>query len=97
ASSAELPALQAVLADAAALVAERFGDEVTLEPASDPHGGSVGVVVTSADGRTLYDNRVDSRLRRHENEVRRIVYDTLFSDTSYSDAAERTPNDGVES
>ncbi|MFW5994970.1 MAG: V-type ATP synthase subunit E family protein, partial [Spirochaetia bacterium] len=47
ASSAELSALQAVLADAAALVAERFGDEVTLEVASERYGGSVGVVVTS--------------------------------------------------
>lgn len=88
ASADELSAVKAVLAEAARVVADRFGDEVTLEVASEPHGGSAGVVVTSADGRTLYDNRVDSRMRRHGSEVRGIVYDTLFSDSAFSDTVD---------
>ncbi len=59
--------------------------DVTLTAAGEPHGGSPGVVVSSPDGRTLYDNRVDSRIRRHETEIRRLVYETLFTDGESGD------------
>jgi vacuolar-type H+-ATPase subunit E/Vma4 len=39
------------------------------------------VVASVPGGRTLYDNRVDARMRRHEAEIRRIVYESMFPET----------------
>lgn len=79
-ASGETGLLDELLEEAQGTARDVGGREVTLAAAAEPHGGSSGVVVSSPDGRTLYDNRVDSRIRRHETEIRRLVYEILFTD-----------------
>ncbi|MFP4374233.1 MAG: V-type ATP synthase subunit E [Spirochaetaceae bacterium] len=79
ASAGETGLLDELLEEAQRTARVRSGREVSLTAAAVPHGGSPGVVVSSPDGRTLYDNRVDARIRRHEAETRRLVYEILFS------------------
>lgn len=70
--------LQEVLAEAQTAARELSGREVELTAAAEPHGGAPGVVTSVPGGRTLYDNRVDARMRRHEAAIRRIVYEVMF-------------------
>lgn len=39
-----------------------------------------GVTVTSADGRTAFDNRISTRLRRAAPEIRKIVFKEFFGE-----------------
>ena len=39
-----------------------------------------GVVLTSMDGRTAFNNQVQTRLLRYQSEIRKMIYDTLFKD-----------------
>jgi vacuolar-type H+-ATPase subunit E/Vma4 len=79
-AAGETGLLDELLEEAQRTAREVGGRDVILTAAGEPHGGSPGVVVSSPDGRTLYDNRVDSRIRRHETEIRRLVYEILFTD-----------------
>ena len=78
ASAGEEDMLADLLPEAERVAREISGEEVSLTVADEPHGGSPGVVVASPDGRTIYDNRVDARIRRHETEIRRLVYEIMF-------------------
>ena len=83
-AAGETGLLDELLEEAQRSVREVGGRDVSLTAAVEPHGGSPGVVVSSPDGRTIYDNRVDARIRRHETEIRRLVYEILFSDDADS-------------
>lgn len=67
-----------LLPEAARRAGEVSGREVSLSRADQAHGAAPGVVIYGSDGRTLYDNRVDARMRRHENAIRRLVYQVMF-------------------
>ena len=76
-SSDEEPLLESALSAARRVVRELAGTEVALT-AAKAHTGSPGPVVAAPDGRTIYDNRIDARIRRHENTIRRMVYEIMF-------------------
>ena len=78
AAEGEEQLLEKALPAAREKAGELAGEEITLTAASGPHGGSPGIVVYAPDDRTLYDNRIDARLRRHESEIRRAVYEVMF-------------------
>lgn len=88
AASGEKTTVESVIPDAARKATDLSGREIHLEVAEEPHGETPGVVVSSPDGRTLYDNRIDARMRRHQSEIRRIIYDMLFSENQDGDAEE---------
>ena len=94
-AAGETGLLDELLEEAQRSVREVGGRDVILTAAVEPHGGSPGVVVSSPDGRTIYDNRVDARIRRHETEIRRLVYEILFSDDESGDGG--APGAGTDS
>ncbi|MFO7781351.1 MAG: V-type ATP synthase subunit E family protein [Spirochaetia bacterium] len=97
-AAGETELLRDLLEEAQRTAREVGGRDVTLTAAAEPHAGSPGVVVSSPDGRTLYDNRVDSRIRRHETEIRRLVYEILFTDGDGGSTGGGTADgDGAES
>lgn len=69
--------LASAIAEAKQRIDELVGTEVALR-AGESHGGSPGPVVSTPDERTIYDNRIDARIRRHENAIRRMVYEIMF-------------------
>ena len=38
-----------------------------------------GVVLTAADGRTAFNNQVPTRMLRRQREIRKLIYDVLFT------------------
>lgn len=41
---------------------------------------SQGIVLTAEDGRTAYDNRIHTRILRKQREIRKYIYDNLFTE-----------------
>ena len=63
---------------------------VTLSLSTDPPLTGQGVIVTASDGRTAFNNQVETRIRRIDSRIRSLVYDRLFPasrerDSSISD------------
>jgi len=67
-----------VMQDAAREAEHITGEAVALTQSSDPPLSSQGVSLTSADGRTAFNNQVETRLIRYESEIRKIIYNSLF-------------------
>lgn len=61
-------------------VRARTGSEVKLTLSPAPPLPSQGVVLTAADGRTAFSNQVPTRMLRHQREIRKLIYDILFTD-----------------
>ncbi len=40
---------------------------------------SQGIILTSADGRTAFNNQISTRLIRKQREIRKLIYETLFN------------------
>lgn len=71
---------KAVLDKAAAQVKKQTGEAVTLVLAKGKSLGLQGVVLTSEDGRTAFNNQVKTRLSRNQRQVKRLIHDALFAD-----------------
>ena len=56
---------------------ELTGRLPVLSVSTDPPLPEQGVMLFAADGRTAYDNRVSTRMRRYNSEIRTIVYEGL--------------------
>lgn len=66
-----------LLGEAAAEAARLSGAPVTLRrSAAQPLQGQ-GVVVTSKDGKTAFNNQVATRLARYQSEVRKLIFGAL--------------------
>ena len=59
--------------------------DVNLKYDAAPAGVSSGVAVLSGDGRQLYDNSFEARLRRLQNQIRKKVAEKIFEETENSD------------
>ncbi len=68
-----------MLAQAAALVKEHTGKDVTIIPDTKMSFPHQGVFVSSEDGRIKYDNRLPARLRRFDEEIKTIIFSELNS------------------
>jgi vacuolar-type H+-ATPase subunit E/Vma4 len=83
ASAPELPLLEeGLLAEAERRVRELTGREVRLGRAEgDPLAGQ-GVVLLGRGGRLAYNNQVSTRLLRRQSEIRKMIYDGLWTKES---------------
>jgi vacuolar-type H+-ATPase subunit E/Vma4 len=83
ASSPELPLLEGgLLEEAQRRVRELTGREVRLTRADgDPLAGQ-GVVLVGRGGRLAYNNQVSTRLLRRQTEIRKMIYDGLWTKES---------------
>ena len=59
---------------------QQTGKEVEVTISDSPPLGSQGVVLTAADGRVAFNNRVRTRLLRNQRGIRAMIYEALFSD-----------------
>ncbi|MFO8064480.1 MAG: V-type ATP synthase subunit E family protein [Spirochaetia bacterium] len=87
AGAGETSTVESLIADAERKATELSGREIHLDVAEQPHGETPGVIISSPDGRTIYDNRINARMRRHQSEIRGIIYETLFSEDSTAGGA----------
>ncbi len=53
------------------------GKTVHLKLAQAPPLKKQGVVLTAVDGRTAFDNRISTRIKRHHREIQNIVYELI--------------------
>jgi len=56
------------------------GMRVKLELSDSPPLADQGVILTAADGRTAYDNRLKTRILRKQRGIRTLIYDALFTE-----------------
>lgn len=81
ASETERPLIDdQMLSEVREKVRARTGSEVTLTLCSAPPLQSQGVVLTAVGGRTAFNNQVPTRMLRSQREIRKLIYDTLFTD-----------------
>jgi vacuolar-type H+-ATPase subunit E/Vma4 len=70
----------ALLSKAAEKVRELTGKQVMLTLSDAPPLKNQGVVLTAADGRTAFNNQVKTRMQRRQRDIRRMIYEALFTD-----------------
>ncbi len=81
ASQTERPLIDdRMLSEVREKVHARTGSEVELTLSAAQPLPSQGVVLTAADGRTAFNNQVPTRMLRHQREIRKLIYDILFTD-----------------
>jgi vacuolar-type H+-ATPase subunit E/Vma4 len=68
-----------LLRQAEAQIRAESGLAVTLAPADGPPQALQGVTLTAEDGRTAFNNQVETRLLRYQSEIRKIIHDRLFT------------------
>jgi vacuolar-type H+-ATPase subunit E/Vma4 len=61
------------------------GRPVRIGLVPDPALGSQGIVVRSADGRTEFNNGIESRLQRKRRTIQKLLYETLFEEAGESE------------
>lgn len=69
-----------LLVEAEKRVKRVTGKNVRLTLSGEPPLKKQGVVLTSEDNRTAYDNRIDTRLIRKSEEIRQYIHERLFGD-----------------
>ncbi len=67
-----------LLVEAEKRVKKVTGKNVRLTLSGEPPLRKQGVVLTSEDNRTAYDNRIDTRLMRKSEEIRQYIHERLF-------------------
>lgn len=69
-----------LLSDAEADVKTRTGRKVSLTLSDSVPLAGQGITVTSADGKTAFNNQVKTRLARYQTEIRKLIYKELFGE-----------------
>jgi vacuolar-type H+-ATPase subunit E/Vma4 len=83
ASARELPQLDSrLLAEAQRRVQELTGREVRLSRAEGEPLAGQGVVLVARGGRLAFNNQVATRLLRRQTEIRKMIYDSLWTKES---------------
>ena len=80
-SAPEREAVGRVLKRAEDRASAETGRHMSLSLSGDPPLPRQGVTVTSSDGRTAFNNQVESRIFRLQSEIRKLVHDRLFART----------------
>ena len=70
-----------LLAQTSAEVSRIAGTPVRLTRSKDWPANHQGVVLTSADRRTAFNNQVVTRLERYKGEIRKLIYGALRGQT----------------
>ncbi len=71
---------QAMLDKAVAQVKKQTGQAMTLTLSKAKALEQQGVVLTSEDGRTAFNNQVKTRLLRNQRQIKRLIHNALFAD-----------------
>lgn len=80
-SAKELPLIdEALLREAERAVKDVSGRTVLLKKDETLLRDAQGVVLTSADRKTAFNNQVPTRLLRYQSEIRKVLYTELFKD-----------------
>lgn len=80
-SALERPLIDdAMLRSACRRVRELTGREVRLELSGDPPMTRQGVVLTASDGKTAFNNQVETRFVRYHPLIRSLIYEKLFGE-----------------
>lgn len=81
ASEDELPMINFdLISEVTEKVREKTGKHIVLQLSKGPAWDSQGIVLTSDDGRTAYNNQVRTRMLRKERDIRMSIYNALFTD-----------------
>jgi vacuolar-type H+-ATPase subunit E/Vma4 len=81
ASKDELPLLDsALLRKVQQEVQTLTGRKVHLERSTDPPLLAQGIVVTEHEGRTAFNNQIQTRLLRYQSEIIRLIHEALFQE-----------------
>jgi vacuolar-type H+-ATPase subunit E/Vma4 len=56
------------------------GKQVALTLSDESPLKIQGVVLTAADGRTAFNNQIKTRMQRCQRDIRRMIYEALFTD-----------------
>jgi len=78
-SAPEREAVAGILKKSEEKAGKALGYTVTLTLADGPPLSGQGVTVTSSDGRTAFNNQVESRIFRLQTDIRKLVHDRLFA------------------
>ena len=80
----------AMLSEAADTVQKLTGKTVTLSVSDQEPLSGQGPTLTSCDGRVAFNNQVQTRLRRKQRDIQKLIYDALFveSDEAGDEKAE---------
>jgi vacuolar-type H+-ATPase subunit E/Vma4 len=73
--------IDALLKRAEKRVEEIIHIQVNLGLSSEPPLIAQGVVLKSKDGKMAFNNQVPTRLLRYQSEIRKLIYNHLFSET----------------
>ena len=68
-----------LISEAVERIRTRTGRQITLQLSDELPLKSQGVVLTSTDGRTAFNNQVKTRILRKERKIRMVIYNTLFA------------------
>jgi vacuolar-type H+-ATPase subunit E/Vma4 len=68
---------EGLLAEAAREVAAITGNQVRLRRSEERQTAAQGIVVTSSDGRTAFNNQVVTRMERYQSDIRKLIYEAL--------------------
>jgi V/A-type H+/Na+-transporting ATPase subunit E len=74
-------ATDAVLREIKAKTRVRGGPDMQLAFSEETHPGT-GIIARSPDRRLLYDNRAETRIQRHQNVIRKVIYRELIEKDS---------------
>jgi vacuolar-type H+-ATPase subunit E/Vma4 len=69
-----------LLGEAEADVKTRTGRKVSISLLDSFPLAGQGITVTSADGKTAFNNQVKTRLTRYQTEIRKLIYKELFGE-----------------
>ncbi len=69
-----------ILSEAEAGVKRRTGRNVSITLGDYPPLAQQGITVTSADGKTAFNNQVHTRLARIQVEIRKLIFKELFGE-----------------
>ena len=83
ASMRELPFItDTLLKKAAHTLHSLTGKEVLFKKSTDSPLLGQGIVLTAKDGRTAFNNQVHTRMLRYQSEIRKMIHDILFSEST---------------
>ncbi len=72
-----------ILEKASACVFEATGRKIKLKISGDAALTAQGIIVQSSSGRISYNNQINTRLRRFEEDIKMIIADGLNKETSW--------------
>ena len=80
ASQKELPLIdEKLISEALEEIKTKTDKQIALQLSDEPALKNQGVVLTSSDGRTAYNNQIKTRISRKERDIRMAIYNTLFT------------------